>query len=429
MTELSVDVICAYPVSEIYNVQHRAVYYTALAFLVLLPVHRWLTSAALSLVVIYSFATTFYVVGLFLIPSRLGPTLDVYPISSILLVNTYAIATVVFCKPTSIKGKRRWAMVTRLFIWLWGGFMLSNFVKSSFEKKLTSSLTAVDCHSGTSSTLGNVFSAGQGLSCHNPCSAQHAAVVWGTLDGLEFSAYPRPSLSAYEYLVVIAFGIALSLTLWVNFFTSPQTTRNTVFAIFTRSRRDARGIRSALAKMTALIWFTWSYVALGLVALALPFVAYVQEELLKRYPVANTMCLVKQYLPWAIGIVIALFKVAAVRRKRQEAVKLRAERRTRLSNALATLRLQVEQMDEPEHQSSGPVSRSTNSPPSADKSEAPKTYKIEITKVRKINGFLDHFVELREWWANPAGLEEVHDSPPSVDEEKALLKDHYEQKE
>jgi len=54
---------------------------------------------------------------------------------------------------------------------------------------------------------------------------------------------------------------------------------------------------------------------------------------------------------------------------------------------------------------------------------------VHITESRKINGFFDHFGELREWWINPTGEEIVADSLPTVDEEKALLKDHYEQQE
>jgi len=428
-------VICAYPVNDIYNLNHRALYYLALGLIVLGPVHRWLTPAALSIVVLYSLATTFYVGALYIAPNRLGPTLDVFPLHSILLTNTYAMAACVFCRSSMIKGKRRWAMVTRMFIWLWGGFMLAGYVKSSFEKKLTSNLTTVDC-SENSTLSGNTFSAAQGLTCQNPCSTPgHSAIIWGSLDlaAKTFSAYPRPDLSTCEYLVVVAFSIALSATLWLNFYTSPQTTRNAVFAIFTRSRRDARGIRSTLAKTVALAWYTWSYLCLLMVALALPFVAWVQEELLKRYPVANTMCLVKQFLPWVLGTVVGLCKVVAIRRRRKEAVEARNSRRTRLNNALANLRLQVEQAGLPEQQPSAEQAPSdittTEQAAPAEKSEPPKTFKMLITKARKINGFFDHFGELREWWTNPTGEEIVADSLPTVDEEKALLKDHYEQQE
>jgi hypothetical protein len=435
----SIDVLCAYPVNDFYNFNHRILFYIALACVVLLPIHRWLTPAALSLVVLYSFSSVFYVAALFLAPERLGPTLDVFPLHGILIVDTYAIAFVVFLRSDAIRGKRRWALVTRMFMWLWGSFYLAGYVKSTFEKRLASNVTPVECRNDTSFLPGTVFSAGQGLVCQNPCPSHHTPIIWGSLNmaSKTFSTFPRPNTSTGDTLVAITFGIALSATLWINFFTSPQTTRNTVFAIFTRSRRDARGLRSALAKIIALFWFTWSYFCLLIVALALPVVAWVQEEILKRYPVANTMCLVKQYLPWFIGMCIGLMKVAAIRRRRKNMAKVRSDRRTRLSNALASLQSQVEKagLVESQHSSdtgSGNTATTTSAeqaPPPAETLQTEKNYRINITKVRKINGFFDHLWELKEWWANPTGIDAVDDDLPSADEEKALLREHFEQQE
>jgi hypothetical protein len=440
MAELqSIDVLCAYPVNDLYNFNHRVLFYVALASVVLLPVHRWLTPAALSLVVLYSFSSVFYVIALFLAPDRLGPTLDIFPLHSILIVDTYAMAFVVFLRSDVIRGKRRWALVTKLFMWLWGSFYLAGYVKSTFEKRLASSVTTVDCRNDSDSLPGKIFSASQGLACQNPCPSHHTPIIWGSLDMATktFSAFPRPNASTGETLVAITFGIALSATLWLNFFTSPQTTRNTVFAIFTRSRRDSRGLRSALAKAIALFWFTWSYFCLLIVALAFPSVIWLHEEILKRYPVANTMCLIKQYLPWVIGMCIGLMKVTAIRRRRKEVAKVRSDRRTRLSNVLASLQSQIEQAGLVEsHQSSATVSGDATittssemlSPP-AENPQAEKTYKINITEVRKIKGFFDHFYELKEWWVNPTGAETIGDDLPSADEEKALLREHFEQQE
>jgi hypothetical protein len=242
-------------------------------------------------------------------------------------------------------------------------------------------------------------------------------------------------------LVIVTAAIAVTSTLWLNFFTNPQTTRNAVFAIFTRSRGESRGIRSAIAKTIALLWYTWSYFCLLLVAIAFPGVIWVQEEILKRYPVANTMCLAKQYLPWVLGMIVGVLKVAAVRRRRREAAKVRSSRRTRLNKALASLRTQMEKAGLSAQQISADTFSSdgaTKSPGEgvpadtaapAETSETPQTFKLPIAQSRKIDGFFDHFKELGQWWVNPAGEEEVRDSLPSMDEEKALLKDHYSQQE
>jgi hypothetical protein len=418
--------------------------YLALSTIFLFPNLKWLKAACLSLVVLYTLATGFYTLGLFLAPDRLGPSMDVFALNGILLVEAYAMAAIVFLRPSTIKGKRRWAVVTRMFIWLWGSFYLSGWVKTSFEKNLIGNLKTVDCSLENSTISGSTFSTGQGLACQNPCSTQHTAVVWGTLDmaGKTFSRYSHPEPSSCELLVVITSVVAATSTLWLNFFTSPQITRNAVFAIFTRFRSESRGIRSALAKTIALLWYTWSYFCLLIVAIAFPSVIWAQERVLKRYPVANTMCLVKQYLPWVIGMIVAVLKVAAVRQRRREAAKVRSSRRTRLNKALASLRAQMDKAGLSAEQISADTFSSdatTAASPGqtvpaeaavpAQTSEASKTFKFPIVKVRKIDGFFDHFKELGEWWCNPAGEEEVRDSPPSADEEKALLKDRHSQQE
>jgi hypothetical protein len=293
----SVSVLCAYPVSEIYSLQHRYVHYAALTFLIVAPVHRWMTPAAMGLVGMYSLFSTFYLIALFIAPTRLGPTLDIFPIHSILLTNTYAMATVVFCRSALVKPRRSFALFARLFVWLWGGFVLATLDKYSFEilaKKITKT---VQCYADNSTSVpANVFSAGHGFACDNPCASSSAdglilhpaqgqirPILWGTIDAAtkSFSEMPSPSFSFGECSVVILFGIALSMTLWANFYTSPQTTRNTVFAIFTRERKDSR-VRVAIAKTLALAWYTWSFLALLTIALAFPFVGYVQEQLLQR---------------------------------------------------------------------------------------------------------------------------------------------------
>jgi hypothetical protein len=444
MADLSVDVLCAYPINDLYDRNHRLCMYLALGTVLLFPKLKWLKSACLSLVVLYTLGTGFYTLGLYLAPDRLGPSMDIFALNSILVVDTYAMAAVVFLRPSTIKGKRSWAVVTRMFIWLWGSFYLSGWVKNSFEKNITSKLTTVNCSPDNSTISGNTFSAGQGLACQNPCSAHHTAIVWGTLGAASktFSRYSRPDISTSELLVVITSAIVLTSTLWLNFFTSPQTTRNAVFAIFTRFRSESRGLRSALAKAIALLWYTWSYLCLLVVAIAFPGVIWIQEKLLQRYPVANTMCLVKQYLPWVIGMIVGVLKVAAIRRRRKEAAKVRSSRRSRLNKALASLRAQMEKAGLSANQISADTflsdataaaspkqAESAKTAASGETSEAPKAFKFPITKVRKIDGFFDHFKELGEWWVNPTGESEVRNSVPSVDEEKALLKDHYSQQD
>jgi len=449
----SVSVLCAYPVSDVFDQRHRAAYYVALAIIVLAPIHRWLTPAAFSFVSLYSLFSTFYIVALFVAPTRLGPTLDVFPLHSVLLVNTYALATVVFCRSNLIKGRRGWARCMRMFILLWGGFLMANFTKMSFERMTKKITRDVPCFTENSaSSPVNVFSIGNGLACENPCARSsdslvfHPAqdqirpILWGSVDAItkQFKSMPHPSLSTTDYMIVILFGVALSSTLWLNFFTSPQITRNAVFATFARGRTDS-GVRVGIAKVIALTWFIWSYFALLIVAIALPFVAYVQEMLLSRYPTAGNTCIVKQWLPWAIGVCLALVKVAVWRRRRQQCAKIRACRVRRFNNALRQLRCHAEHMPLlPEHQDGTQLPEdSPSQTASSEKSEEPepakqseastKKFRIQIAEVRKINGLFDGLRELKAWWVNPSGEQGQQTSNlPSADEEKALLKEHYE---
>jgi len=159
------------------------------------------------------------------------------------------------------------------------------------------------------------------------------------------------------------------------------------------------------------------------VALALPFVAWIQEELLKRYPVAESMCIVKQWAPWLVATLIAVAKFAAIRRWREA-----RDRRRMQKKAHGDLKCLVEHtQDLVENEGSTCSSEETISEDALPAVEHP----IQITEVRKINGFFDGLRELKEWWVNPIGeqKEEATNNLSTADEEKALLNEHYEQNE
>ena len=85
----------------------------------------------------------------------------------------------------------------------------------------------------------------------------------------------------------------------------------------------------------------------------------------------------------------------------------------------------------PKHNESNEVSddspvEAAITPPSSDPASvrpAPKKLRIEIAETRKVRGLLDTACELKEWWLNPAGIQD--EACPSADEEKALLEEHY----
>lgn len=238
----SVSVLCAYPVSGIYDVNHRLAHYLALAIILLAPRHRWITPAAIAFVTLYSLFSTLYVGALSIAPTRLGPSLDVFSLNSIFLVNTYALATAVFCRSDIIKGKRGWLSTIRAFVWLWVGFVTASLAKSNFEKFAQKAAVEVQCFAeNATNNPANIFSIGNGLACENPCVVPETSVahrlqeqlspmVWGSLDRAtnSFSKMAIPSLSFTEYAIVILFAVALASTLWINFFTVSRidTTKN-----------------------------------------------------------------------------------------------------------------------------------------------------------------------------------------------------------
>jgi len=387
--------------------------------------------------------STLYVGALSIAPTRLGPSLDIFPLNSLFLTNTYALAAAVFCRPDIIKGKRGWLACVRAFVWLWVGFVTATWAKSSFERFAQDAAVEVQCFAeNAANSPANIFSIGDGLACENPCAipASFVAhgfpspVVWGHLNTAtnSFSKMTIPSLSVSEYAVVILFAVALASTLWVNFFTSPQITRNTIFAGLTQGKTDSR-VRVFLAKIAALTWYSWSYFALLLVALAPPVVSWVQEQILVRYPVAQDGCLIRQWLPWVIGVAIFLVKVAVWRRRREAWSKEKACRIRRFNTALRTLQSNAEHTHVlPEHHpiDEKPTLAATeqSAPPSRPASPVPglqqtKKHRIEIAETRKVRGLKDTAVELKEWWCNPLGVKD--DDSAAADEEKALLKDHF----
>lgn len=321
--------------------------------------------------------------------------------------------------------------------------MVVNWIKMSFEKMARSSVKAVLCHAENSSSPANLFSIGHGFACENPCAtsagelvvspaqAQIRPILWGTIDAVtkEFNSMPRPQLTSTDYVIVILFGIALSSTLWLNFFTSPQITRNAVFATLTRGKTDSR-VRVGLAKIAALTWYSWSYLCIAIVGLALPFVGYVQEAILSRYPVAKNTCIMKQWLPWAFAVAFALIRVAAWRRRKADTKAMRACRIHRFNVALRQLQGHGDHVPLlPEHSNNTPEStpeaRTAEVSEKTEAEEAPakKSY-LNIADARKIDGFMDGVRELKGWWVNPAGNssgEEANNEFPTADEEKALL--------
>lgn len=183
-----------------------------------------------------------------------------------------------------------------------------------------------------------------------------------------------------------------------------------------------------------MTWYTWSYFALLLVALACPFVSYVQEQILVRYPVEKNSCLMKQWLPWVVGVAIFLVKIAVWRKKREAWSKEKACRIRRFNTALRTLQGGNEAahlLPEHHHQhvdeKTAPVVTEQAMTPSRPATPVPglqqaKKHRIEIAETRKVRGFKDTAVELKEWWKNPMGTKE---EASTADEEKALLKGHY----
>jgi len=318
---------------------------------------------------------------------------------------------------------------TRGFVWSWLAFVTATFSKGAFERMAKRVATEVQCFADNSTSSANLFSIGNGLACENPCSSPPSAfaahqiheqlspILWGRLDDTNtFEAMPIPDLSNVEYLIVILFATALASTLWVNFFTSPQITRNTIFATLNGSRTG--GIRVGIAKIAALVWYAWSYSTLLLVALAVPGVSWVQEMLLVRYPVIEHTCLVKQWLPWVIGVALSLVKVAFWRRRRETLAKEKACRIRRFNTALRQLQGNTDQVSLlPEHHVQGESSmEKTDVAPAVPKDGK---HRIEIAESRKVSGVVDTFSELKTWWMDPTG-KEVKDFP-SADEEKALL--------
>jgi hypothetical protein len=425
----------------------RVAYYTALAIILLAPRHRWITPAAFAFVTLYSVFSTLYVGALSIAPARLGPSLDVFSLNSLFLTNTYALAAAVFCRPDLIKGRRGWLQCIRAFVWLWVGFITATLAKSSFERFAQKAAVEVQCFAENSSSApANLFSIGKGLACENPCAVPETSVayrlqeqlspmVWGSLDTATktFNKMRIPSLSTTEYTVTILFAVALASTLWVNFFTSPQITRNTIFAALARGKTDSR-VRVFLAKLAALIWYCWSFSALFLVAFATPFVGYVQEQLLTRYPVAKHGCLVRQWLPWVIGVVLFLVKIAVWRRRREALSKEKACRIRRFNTALRQLQGNTDQLSLlPGHHVAPTLSEQTPAastasvestpPPSPLPGVAGKKHRIEIAETRKVSGLKDTLGELKDWWMNPTG--EKEEVSAAADEEKALLKEHF----
>jgi hypothetical protein len=238
---------------------------------------------------------------------------------------------------------------------------------------------------------------------------------------------PRPELTYVDYAIVILFGVALSSTLWLNFFTSPQITRNAVFATLTRGKTDSR-VRVGLAKTAALAWYSWSYLAIVVVGLALPFVGYVQEAILKRYPVAKDTCIVKQWLPWLFAVAFALIRVAAWRRRKADTKVMRACRIRRFNAALRQLQGHGDHVPLlPEHCVPSPDAKTPDVSEKVEIKEAPvKKCYLDIADARKVDGFMDGVRELKGWWVNPTGNSsgehvEANNNLPSADEEKALL--------
>jgi len=155
-----------------------------------------------------------------------------------------------------------------------------------------------------------------------------------------------------------------------------------------------------------------------------------------RYPVAQSSCLVKQWLPWIIGVAIFLIKIAAHRRRREVLSKEKACRIRRFNTALRTLQGSTEHAELlPEHRALGektvPIEVEQATPASRPITpvsglQPGKKYRIDIVEPRNVHGLKDTFVELKEWWYNPTGVNATNEEHATADPEKALLlKGHY----
>jgi len=448
MADTTVSVLCAFPVSTIYDFNHRFAYYVALAIILVAPRHRWFTPAAIAFVTLYSLFSTLYIAAISIAPTRLGPTLDVFALNSLFLTNTYALATVVFCRSDIIRGKRGWVQCMRSFVWLWVGFITATLAKSRFERFAQDATVEVQCFARDAAhSAENLFAFGKDLACVNPCVVPETSVahrlqeqlspmVWGSLNPTtnSFSKMAIPELSMSEHLIVILFAVALASTLWVNFFFTKTITRNTIFAALVRGKTDSR-MRVWGAKIAAAAWYGWSYLVLLLVACSTPFVSYVQEQLMVRYSVAQSSCLAKQWLPWIIGVAIFLIKIAAHRRRREVLSKEKACRIRRFNTALRTLQGSTEHAELlPEHlvpdEKSAPVEIEQAIPVSRPATPTPglhpgKKHRIDIVEPRKVDGLRDTFVELKEWWCNPTGVLASEESSTTDPEKALLLKGHF----
>ena len=446
----TVTVVCAYEVSAQFDFNHRLAYYLSILFLLIAPVHRILTPLVSSFVVLYGLFNVVYAGGLAALSTRLGPSLDIYPLHAILLVSTYAFATLIFCRTNAIKGKRAWGAVMRWFFIMWAGFVLANTGKDLFEKRTAKSMMAeVECRPLAGTHCGERhFFVNNALACRNPCSAPKTGditlpgqallkpVVWGTVYNvgatMKFAPRARPDLAWSEMAIIVLFGIALSLTLWLNFFTNPRLTRNTVFSLF--GRRGASAIRNSVAKMVAFTWFAWSYLALLLVALALPAVVGVQEVLLRAYPVSRS-CNMRAWLPWIVGMALCTALYAGVRKRVARFWQQRQRRVEKMQAALADVKVRSEEPGTAAELKTAVDALLVQADKykrfvrrCAGKVEEHCKIADGIVEPRKVDGFRDALQELHEWWADPLGemqYQQLDAKIPAADEEKALLAERY----
>lgn len=163
------------------------------------------------------------------------------------------------------------------------------------------------------------------------------------------------------------------------------------------------------------------------------FSSYVQEKLMVRYPVAESSCLVKQWLPWIIGVAIFLIKIAAHRRRRELLSQEKACRIRRFNTALRTLQGSTEHAELlPEHRvvdgKTIPIEIEQTDQASRPVTPVPelrpgKTHRIDIVEPRSVHGLKDTLVELKEWWCNPTGanVDATSEETSTADPEKALL--------
>jgi hypothetical protein len=443
-----VNVVCAYEVSSHFDFNHRLAYYLSILFILTAPSHRVLTPLVCSFIVLYGAYNVVYAIGLTAMPMRLGPSLDIFPLHSLLLSTTYAFSALVFCRKHTVKSRKQWGVLMRGFFIFWTGFVVANFGKDHFEKKVAKRMMAevTECKSVSETTIGDgFFAVSEDIACLNPCASPSTVsgimlpgqsnlkpILWGRLfktgEALKFSPKQLGDLTLNEVIIVVLFGIALSLTLWVNFYTSPRITRNTVFSIF--GRRGASSARNGLAKLTALAWFTWSYFAIMLVAAALPFVVSVQEILLRDYPVART-CSMKAWLPWVLGMALFTTMFLRLRTKIRSFIKARQNRVKKLNSALEEMKAVVETSENTKlKETFETVTTQLEklqkfAKRCAGAVEPPAELPTGVAEPREVKSFCDGLRELGEWWTQPFGGE-THATPlPSADEEKALLAAHY----